>query len=423
MMRHDIYSLSRGKLLSFTFRKLKRTRSTCAYYPNCCATRQILLLGGDISTNPGPNIKRKPKCEQCERTMAKNSRSIQCVECECIKHLKCAGLTAKSSDRLETGWKCTKYSLKELPLFDAPISPGVNEIPDNTHDAESKIDQDESYVHTLQPTVCSSIVDERKADSRELMIAHLNINSLQNKFDDLQILNDSLKAHILVVSETKTDRTYPDSQFFMEGYKMYRKDRIKGGGGVIAYLDTCIPSTKIALPKSYKTLEAIAIEISKTREIIVLAVYRSPKMETNKNTDNHKYMDLMELEMNDIVMWAGLQKQSVVLAGDLNMDRLKPTERLGKILVDLEEVNVLQCMILEPTRITPTTSTLLDVILTNQPDLYRNCGVHHLALSDHSMVYGIMRDKVCKHQPKIIIYGSTKNIDNALLNQDLITAP
>ena len=132
MMRHDIYSLSRGKLLSFTFRKLKRTRSTCSYYPNCCATRQILLLGGDISTNPGPNVKRKPKCEQCERTIAKNSRSIKCVECECIKHLKCAGLTTKSFDRLETGWKCTKYILKELPLFDATISPGVNEIPDNT---------------------------------------------------------------------------------------------------------------------------------------------------------------------------------------------------------------------------------------------------------------------------------------------------
>ena len=225
-MRHDIYSLSRGKLLSSTLRKLKRTRSTCSYYPNCCATRQILLLGGDISTNPGPNVKRKPKCEQCERTIAKNSRSIQCVESECIKHLKCAGLTTKSFDRLETGWKYTKYILKEIPLFDAPISPGVNEIPDNTHDAESKIDQDNSYVQTLQPTDYSSIVDEKKADSRELMIAHLNINRLQNKFDDLQILNDTLKAHILVVSETKIDRTYPDSQFFMEGYKMYRKDRI-----------------------------------------------------------------------------------------------------------------------------------------------------------------------------------------------------
>ena len=146
-------------------------------------------------------------------------------------------------------------------------------------------------------------------------------------------------------------------------------------------------------------------------------------MKTYKNTDNHKYVDLMEREMNDIVMWAGLQKQSVVLVGDLNMDRLKPAERLGKILVDLEEVNNLQCMILELTRITPTTATLLDVILTNQPDLFRKCGVHHLALSDHSMVCGIMRDKVCKHQPKIITYRSTKNIDNALLNQDLITAP
>ena len=32
---------------------------------------------------------------------------------------------------------------------------------------------------------------------------HLNKNSLQNKCDELKLLNDTLKAHILVISETK----------------------------------------------------------------------------------------------------------------------------------------------------------------------------------------------------------------------------
>ena len=45
------------------------------------------------------------------------------------------------------------------------------------------------------------------------------------------LLNDKLKAHILIVSETKIDGSYPDDQFSLQGYRLYRKDRAKGGGG------------------------------------------------------------------------------------------------------------------------------------------------------------------------------------------------
>ena len=61
--------------------------------------------------------------------------------------------------------------------------------------------------------------------------------------------------------------------------------------------------------------------------------------------------------------------------------------------------------------------------LYNRADLFTKCGVQHLALSDHSMVYGIMTEKVCKHRPKIVTYRSTKNIDHARIIQDLASAP
>ena len=70
-------------------------------------------------------------------------------------------------------------------------------------------------------------------------------------------------------------------------------------------------------------------------------------------------------------MWASLQKQLVILLGDLNMDRLRPETREGKILKDLEDVHGVQCMITEPTRITQTSETLLDVILTNKPQMLK----------------------------------------------------
>ena len=54
-----------------------------------------------------------------------------------------------------------------------------------------------------------------------------------------------LKAHVLIISETKIDNSYPNSQFIINGYHMYRKDRVKGGGELIVYFASSIPSRKL----------------------------------------------------------------------------------------------------------------------------------------------------------------------------------
>ena len=50
-----------------------------------------------------------------------------------------------------------------------------------------------------------------------------------------------------------------------------------------------------------------------------------------------KYLQNVEEEINDICQRASFQKQTIVIVGDLNMDRLKPDSTEGKILTDLEE--------------------------------------------------------------------------------------
>ena len=144
------------------------------------------------------------------------------------------------------------------------------------------------------------------------MIAHLHINSIQNKFDELKLLNEKLKSHVLVIFETKLDNTYSDNQFILEGYRMYMRDRKKCGGGLIAYFSSCLPSRKISLPKVYKTLEAIAIEakIGK-KDILFLAVYRLPKQSNKRNNKEPSYYENVEQDINDIVMWASLKRQTI----------------------------------------------------------------------------------------------------------------
>lgn len=52
-------------------------------------------------------------------------------------------------------------------------------------------------------------MEERKHNSHNAFVAHFNIDSTQNKFEELKLLNDSLKAQILILSENKIDRSYP----------------------------------------------------------------------------------------------------------------------------------------------------------------------------------------------------------------------
>ena len=74
-----------------------------------------------------------------------------------------------------------------------------------------------------------------------LVIGHININSLRNKFD---LLKMPIKGNIdiLVITESKLDRSFPSLQFAIEGYAMpYRIDRNANGGGVIIYIREDIP--------------------------------------------------------------------------------------------------------------------------------------------------------------------------------------
>ena len=78
----------------------------------------------------------------------------------------------------------------------------------------------------------------------------------------------------------------------------------------------------------------------------------------------------------------------------MNLDRLKPENKGGK-LRNLEKICELECLIKRATRITRSSQTLLDVILTNKADL---------------LVYGFLTEKVMRHAAKIIKFRSTKSL-------------
>ena len=65
----------------------------------------------------------------------------------------------------------------------------------------------------------------RSQNPNRILIAHLNINSLRNKFE---ILKETItnKVDILLISETKLDSSFPLNQFHIDGFTTpYRLDR------------------------------------------------------------------------------------------------------------------------------------------------------------------------------------------------------
>ena len=70
------------------------------------------------------------------------------------------------------------------------------------------------------------------------LVCHININSIQNKLEELENIIKKINAHITFVRETKIDKSDPDRQFSIPGFRMCRNDGKKGGGGVMVYISS-----------------------------------------------------------------------------------------------------------------------------------------------------------------------------------------
>ena len=86
-----------------------------------------------------------------------------------------------------------------------------------------------------------SLKDIRIKNLNRIVLAHLNINSLRNKFD---LLADQIKGNVdvLAILETKLDDSFPAGQFEIPGYAPpLRLDRNQNGGGILVFVREDIP--------------------------------------------------------------------------------------------------------------------------------------------------------------------------------------
>ena len=147
----------------------------------------------------------------------------------------------------------------------------------------------------------------------------------------------------------------------------------------------------------------VEIKLQKTN-FLIGCVYRAPD-ETLRIFD---YLD-------DVMRYATRNKLEIIIVGDLNCDCLNATLKQTERLLEFTMVNELEQLINEPTRVTSTTtSTLIDVLITSTPNLFKDSGVIDITLSNHYPIYGVMHGPATHSKKHRII--TTRSWDDNKVN-------
>ena len=234
------------------------------------------------------------------------------------------------------------------------------------------------------------------------MIAHLNINSLRSKFEQLASLMKG-NIDILVMSETKIDDSFPTQQFIIEGYaRRYRRDGNKEGGGVLNYVRVDLGSKELhGINRSLDfDFEGIFFEINLRKcKWLVLGGYN------NNKTNIDKLLacagPVLDQQMSKL--------DNFLILGDLNSEIKEPSMK------DFCDTYNLKNLVKDPTCFkNPLNPSSIDVILTNKWRSFQNSQVVETGLSDHhKMTITVMKVTVTKQAPIHIKYRNMNFFNNS----------
>ena len=245
----------------------------------------------------------------------------------------------------------------------------------------------------------------------DLSIAHLNIRGLSTA-KMLAIKHDiQSKFHVITLSETFLSQNSVHDLCLNGYHDIIRKDRDTFGGGVAVYLCNSL-AYKRRDDLELNNIECIWLEVKqKTYRFLLATLYRPP------NTDPNFWNDLQTMYDNAI----SNSPLPIIMTGDLNAD---PSTRDGIILKEFADSNFLTIHVNEPTRITETSSTILDQFLSNVPNLVKSVQIDPpLATNDHCTISMIINLKV--HTPANYIRhiwnyknGDLKGLNEAISSYD-----
>ena len=219
----------------------------------------------------------------------------------------------------------------------------------------------------------------------------LNASSIINKKNKFNIMVDDIKPHIIGITESWGNNDITDAELGLEGYVMFRKDRIgRRGGGVLLYIGLYVTdktSFKVRddLVMNHVTCqyESLFIEtVMHDHKVVIGVIYKPPESNT----------DTFVAHFSDVLGIISKERKHCILMGDFNLDLIKvDNNNQTKDFVHSLYTNAFYPTISKPTRVTEHSATLLDNIITNITGYSIKSGVLYNDISDHFPVFNLLQ--------------------------------
>ena len=192
--------------------------------------------------------------------------------------------------------------------------------------------------------------------------------------------------------------------------RLDRKGR-EGGGWALYFAEYLQASQRKDL--NFDSLEGIKLHVKFPSSTALFAVmYRPP--------DADHFFDLV----NSLLEKAWLKSSNIFLMGDFNCDYSTKgllSASTSKLRPIFEMFNMENEQ--EATRLTLTSSSLIDLIVTTRKDLVSTTGVFPLGISDHNLIYATIRLKNKRSPPIIVKTRDYKRMDIKSFRDDIESAP
>lgn len=108
-----------------------------------------------------------------------------------------------------------------------------------------------------------------------LNVCHINAQSLKCKIDEFRLTFENSSVDVICISETWFNETTTDSLISLNGYRVFRHDRKKRGGGVAIYVRLGISCKFIAESGDDDKIEFLFLEIlANDKRLLVGCLYR-----------------------------------------------------------------------------------------------------------------------------------------------------
>eukprot|EP00795_Rhopilema_esculentum_P009289 gene9289-16986_t len=251
---------------------------------------------------------------------------------------------------------------------------------------------------------------------RGLAVFHQNVRGL---FSNINLVSELFQSFsgidILTLSETHIRKDSENNGLYdIPGYSFESRPRNSGkGGGVGAYISNKVPWDRREDLED-KELEIMWIKVWPSREhckgILIAIIYRPP--------DSSKYLRKdFNARFNSLLTKAAEECKETMILGDANINfRI---ENDNKELKAIFSVFGLKQIIAKPTRISETTETLIDVILTNNPSNIAKHDVIPTSIGDHDMPGCVHKINNSSFRPRVITCRDYKMYNPENMKSDL----